>query len=105
MRNKGYLMVELMIAVLITSFLTIITGIKLKNYEGDDRIYMSEFLLCKAEAMAKKTTSVLKTGTSIKSRYPVYFNKNGSINQAQTIYLKSGRMIVSLGSGYYLYEK
>lgn len=98
-------MAELLIAVMITSFLTVIAGVNLKNYQGDGQIYLSEFLLCKAEAMADKNTKSLKSVTSVQSPYPVYFNKNGSVNQAQTIKLNPGRMIVSLGSGYYIYEK
>ena len=76
---------------------------KIANPDFSDYIFMSEYLKIKSAAMANKT-ELIYNDDLVLNEYPIIFDHNGTINQAQTIYTNDSYIVIHLGTGYLVHE-
>ena len=103
MRVKAYLMLELLVVVLIMAFISLLFIRKMDDPDFSDYIFMSEYLKVKSTAMAKHE-ELIYNEELVNNDYPIIFDKNGTVNQAQTIITQKSRIVINLGTGYLSYE-
>ena len=101
MQTKGFTLAEVLVVLFIISIMTTLSLNKLPSLHFEDDIFISEYHLSLAKAMAQKdTTSVAHP----LSPYLLRFNQNGTIDKAATINGYQKEMIAHLGSSYLTYE-
>ncbi len=102
-KKKGFLMAELLVVIMIISFISLLYLPHYPKIELDDELFINEFHLAQAEAMAQR--SDVQLNSEINTSFPITFNEAGNVNMAQTIVGKKGSIIIHLGNGYVTYEK
>ena len=90
--NKGFTLIELLIVLMISSLIALVFSVRLFNYE----LTYIHPESCQLQAMANKTQCTYNDS--------IYFNKNGNINQAQTVKIDETRCVFQLGMGRYRCE-
>ena len=98
------MMVELLLVIMISVILSLNLSVRVKEYDGSDHLYISEYTSALAKAMASKERVDFRPEVNISAPYPIYFNQNGNVNMAQTIMMHKGSLTVSLRTGSLDYE-
>ena len=102
-KNKGYVLYELLICMLILSVLLSMTINFSKDINFIGHEFSSEYSLIQSKALLNnRKYEVINKGIS--NKFPIYFNKRGNINMAQTINYKGKSYIIRLGYGNLIYE-
>lgn len=94
--NKGFIMIEFLIAILITSILSLLS-ISYMNVNFDNQVFASKYSYMQSESIANKTYSNI-------SEYDIYFNKEGKVNRGKTINIDNRKYVIRLGYGNLRYE-
>ena len=83
------MMVELLLVIMISVILSLNLSVRVKEYDGSDHLYISEYTSALAKAMASKERVDFRPEVNISAPYPIYFNQNGTYNTPHTlIYLE-----------------
>ena len=101
MPTRAFTLSEVLVVILIISIMSSLSLKKIPTLNFDEEIFISEYHLSLAKAMAKKETISL---THPFSPYPLSFNQNGTINRAVSLAGHKHELIAHLGSSYLTYE-
>lgn len=104
MRIRAYLMLELLVVLVITSMMLMLYLPSVKEVNYDDYLFASNYLLTQSKSMVEKESHILENNFKFNINYPIIFNRDGNINQAQTINANYHNIIIHLGNGYLTYE-
>ena len=99
MRHDGYLMGELLVVIMIMSFVCLLYLPTYPEVDFSDQVFINEYLRTQAEAMASYSQVYMDNDMS---STPIYFSTMGNVNQGQTI-SGSKAIIIHLGNGYITY--
>ena len=98
---KGFTLLEILIVLIIISTISIIYLPHKLNIDLSHYTFIDNYQALQIEAI-KDSKKLLYP--NIYSLYPIYFNKKGDVNMAQTISINNHHLIIHLGNGYLTYE-
>lgn len=104
MQIRGFMMLELVVVLFISSLIMVLCLPRIIKVNYDDYLFGNEYLLKQTSSMTKKEMVQVDNKYNLKIKYPIYFNEDGNVNQAQTINGKKYNMVIHLGNGYLVYE-
>lgn len=101
MTKKGFTLIELLLAILVMVSLFTISLHRFSEPKMEWILFSNEYLSKQADSIVNKKENIVASPYS--NNY-IHFNKEGRVNQAQTIMLDGKNVIIHLGNGYLTYE-
>jgi len=97
LQNKGFTLIEMMLVLLITSLLTVMMFVSMREvYETNVNLIIDDIVMCQFKA-------IIESEKQYYEDYNIYlsFNRKGNVNMANTYIIELNRhcIVVLLGTG------